>query len=400
MNFMSVAKSIIRSVLSQGVINKFHHLPNAVLANLKYSYPTRKLKVIGITGTDGKTTTTNMVYKILKDAGKKVSMVSTINAVIGGKIYDTGFHVTSPSPQMVQKFAKIAVEHGDEYLVLEATSHALDQYRFLGIKFDIAVLTNITHEHLDYHKSFENYTKAKLKLINNSKIAIVNENIKGISKKTITFGLHSGDFNQDKYNLKLKMPGDYNTENALAAFTVAKVLGIDEKVIRQSLQSFDKLKGRMEEVENKKGIKIIIDFAHTPNALENALQTLRKETKGHLIAIFGSAGKRDADKRPLMGEIGMNLADLVIITAEDPRGQLEIINEQITKGALKSGAILDKNYFIIPDRQSAINFAIQTLAKKGDIVGIFGKGHETSMNIDGKSEIPWSDTKAVRKALS
>ena len=166
-----------RSILPQSLINNFWHLPKAVLANIWYGFPTKKLIVVGVTGTDGKTTTTNMIYQILKDAGKSVSMVSTINAVVGDKSYDTGFHVTSPDPFVVQKLIRDAKAAGSEFLVLEVTSHALDQHRFWGVKFNVGVVTNITHEHLDYHKTFENYKNTKLRLLRNVKYVVVNENV-------------------------------------------------------------------------------------------------------------------------------------------------------------------------------------------------------------------------------
>lgn len=357
-------KKLVRSFLPQWIINYFWHLPKAILANVLYGFPTGGLKVIGVTGTDGKTTTVNMIYQILKAAGKKVSMISTINA--------PGLHVTSPDPFMVQKFAKDVADHGDEYLVLEVTSHGLDQFRFWGIKFEVGVITNITHEHLDYHKTFKNYYHTKLKLLKMAKIPVVKKKLK----------------------LKLKIPGDYNIENASAAIAVTTALGIDQVLAKKALENFTGLTGRMEEIKNSKGIKIIVDFAHTPNGLEQALKTLRKQTKGKLIVVFGSAGQRDEGKRPLMGEIAKRLADYAVVTAEDPRGELETINKQITQGA-KIGV----NFFVINDRQKAIDFAINKLAGKGDIVGIFGKGHERSMNLDGKKEIPWSDKEAVEKVL-
>lgn len=395
-------KKLIKEILSQEVINNFYHLPKAVLANIYYGFPTKRLKVIGVTGTDGKTTTTNMIYQILKEAGKKVSMVSTINAVIGGKVYDTGFHVTSPDPFAVQKFAKKALENGDEYLVLEVTSHALDQYRFWGIKFDVGVITNITHEHLDYHKTFENYFRTKLKLLQGVKAAIVNQGIKGskgVSGKVITFGLNKGDFNQKEIKLKLQVPGDYNIENALAALAVAFVLKINKRVAERALEKINGITGRMEEIKNNRGIKIFVDFAHTPNALEQALKALRKQTKGKLIAVFGCAGKRDVDKRGLMGAVAGKLADVAVITAEDPRGKLALINKQIAAGAKKAGMREGHNLYIVEDRKNAINFAINKIAKEGDTIGIFGKGHERSMNLDGKKEILWSDREATEKAL-
>lgn len=401
-------KELIKSILSREIINNFYHLPKAVLANIIYGFPARKLKTIGVTGTDGKTTTVNMIYQILKAAGKKVSMISTINAVIAGKSYDTGFHVTSPDPFLVQNFTKQAVDDGDEYLVLEVTSHALDQYRFWGITFDVGVITNITHEHLDYHKTFENYFNTKIKLLKNVNFAIINQNLRQkiqrswakLSKdKLITFGLDGGDFNQEQIKLKLQIPGDYNAENALASLAVAFVLEVNGKLAQKILENFKGLTGRMEEIKNNKGLKIIVDFAHTPNALEQALETLREATNGRLIAVFGSAGKRDVEKRSLMGEVAGKLADFVVITAEDPRGELEIICQQIVEGAESVGKVLWKNLFVVNDRKEAINFAINRLAKKEDTVGIFGKGHETSMNLDGKKEIPWSDKKAVEEAL-
>ncbi|MBI2040282.1 UDP-N-acetylmuramoyl-L-alanyl-D-glutamate--2,6-diaminopimelate ligase [Candidatus Microgenomates bacterium] len=404
-------KEIIRSLFPQWMINKFYHLPRAFLAYIFYGFPTRNLTVIGVTGTDGKTTTVNMIYQVLKSAGKKVSMVSTVNAVVGGQRYDTGFHVTSPDPLLVQKFAKKAKDNGDEFLILEVTSHALDQYRFWGIKFDVAVITNVTHEHLDYHKTFGNYLNTKFKLIKDVKFAVVNENLNRLprrfaprnddNKRMITFGHNRGDFNQEDINLKLKIPGDYNVENALAAIVAASVLGVNQEIARKSVESFKGIVGRMEEVKNRRGFRIVIDYAHTPNGLEQALKTLRSQhPQGKLISLIGCEGKRDVGKRSLMGEIATKLSDMVVVTAVDPRGQIDTINRQISNGAKKAGARMDENFFIIDDRAKAIDFAINSLAKKGDTVGIFGKGHERSMNLDGKKEIHWSDEEAVKKALN
>lgn len=394
-------KKLLKKVLSQGTINNYYHLPNAVLANIVYGSPTKRLKVIGVTGTDGKTTTTNMIYQILKAAGKKVSMVSTINAVIADKPYDTGFHVTSPDPFLVQKFAKKAKMSGDEYLILEVTSHALDQYRFWGIKFDIGVITNVTHEHLDYHKTFENYLNTKLKLLKDVKFAIVNYSLKDkVKRQMLTFGLDEGDFNQKDNKLELKMFGDYNIENALAALAVAYCLDIKKEVAQKALENFGGIKGRMNEIKNNKGIRIFIDFGHTPNGLEKALIALRTQTRsGRLISLIGAEGFRDVGKRAMMGEIAMKLSDIVIVTAVDPRGQIETINSQIVAGIEKAGGKDKINYFVINDRKEAIDFAINSLARREDCIGIFGKGHETSMNLDGKKEIAWSDFEAVAKAL-
>lgn len=389
----------LKLLLPQELINIFYHLPKAILANILYGFPSRNLTVIGVTGTDGKTTTVNMIYQILKSAGKKVSMVSTINS--------PGLHVTSPDPFIVQRLVKKAIDQGNEYLVLEVTSHALDQYRFWGINFEVGVITNITHEHLDYHKTFEKYFQAKAKLIKNVRIAILNHGEKQFQKlvsvthrmcNTVTFGLiKSADFNPIKFPIKLKIPGEFNKLNALAAAAVAVNLDISDDAIKKSLSNFSALPGRMEEIGNDLGIKIVIDFAHTPNALEQALKALKN--KGKLIAVFGSAGKRDVQKRFLMGQVAGKLADILIITAEDPRGELEKINKEITTGAIETGAKLNDNLFIIDDRREAITFAIKS-AKAGDTVGIFGKGHEKSINLDGNTELPWSDQKTVKKVLN
>lgn len=395
-------KKLLKRFISQRAINNFYHLPKAVLANILYGFPSRKLKVIGVTGTDGKTTTAAMIYHILKSSGKKVSMVSSINAIIAGKSYDTGFHVSSPDPFTVQKFAKEALENGDEYLVLEVTSHGLDQYRFWGIRFHIGVITNIAHDHLDYHKTLQNYFQTKIKLIRQAKQAVANQNInlsKEIRGKVVTFGLNSGDFNQKDIKLKLNLIGNYNIENALSAMSVAYILDIPKKLAQQALEGFEGVKGRMEEVKNSKGIKIFIDFASTPNALEQALLALRNQFKlARLIAVFGSASERDVLKRPMMGKISGKLSNISIITDEDPRSEdRNKIIDEIAEGAISVGAKTGITLFKEADRQKAINLAI-TLAKKGDVVGIFGKGHEKSINYNGV-ETPWSDFEAIEKAL-
>ncbi len=399
---------VIRKASPQWLVNNLEHLPVSIAANVFYNFPSKKIKVIGVTGTDGKTTTTNMIYQILSDAGIKVSMVSTINAVIAGKSYATGFHVTSPHSFDIQEYVKKAVKNQDEYIVLEVTSHSLDQYRFWGIKFDMAVITNITHEHLDYHKTWENYFNTKAKLIANSKIAIINKDeshfdrLKKLSAgKVISFGFNKdSDFNPKNFSLNLKIPGDFNILNGLAAAAVAENCGVSKNSIQKSLTAFTLPKGRLEKIDNKKGINIYVDFAHTPNGLESAIVALKKaHPKGRMITITGAEGYRDQAKRPLMGEIGASLSDYLVITAVDPRGLIDKINQDILTGVTKAGGVIGKDVFLENDRAKAIDYAIRNLAKKGDIVGIFGKGHELTMNIDGITEGSWSDYEAIEQAL-
>ncbi len=404
---MSVRK-ILKKFIPRLLINYGKHLPEAYLANLKYGFPSHRMTIVGVTGTDGKTTTVNMIYSILKAAGKKVSMISTINAFIGDKSYDTGFHVTSPHSAQLQKLIKQAKAAGSEIMILEVTSHALDQFRFWGIKFDIGVITNITQEHLDYHKSLENYLLSKAKLIKDVKVAILNyddENFPRLSKLTtgeiVSFGLNKkADFNLSNFPMKLKVPGDFNLLNGLSAAAVCTKLRIDKSMILQALSQYRGISGRMEEIQNKRDLRIFIDFAHTPNGLTQALKALKEMRKGKIIALIGAEGERDPGKRPLLGQIAAELADYVIVTAVDPRGELDKINAEIMAGVEKAGGRLGQNIFVINDRRKAIDFAINSLAKKGDTVGIFGKGHEKSMNLDGKHELPWSDIEAVEKVLA
>lgn len=399
----------------------FLHLFTAGLASIYYRFPARQILVIGVTGTSGKTTTAHLIYEILKNAGKKVSLVSTIEAVINNTSYDTGFHVTTPSPWALQKFIRKAVDGKSKYFVLEVTSHALDQARVFGTSIDIGVITNISHEHLDYHKTLKNYTMTKAKILRGVKYSVINRDdssfpflLKKADGKVVTFATDSeADYSQEKFNLKPSIPGKFNLQNCLAATAVASILQIDKDTIAKSIAKFKGIAGRMEKVDAKGQFDIYIDFAHKPDALKHALLTARDETENKLIVIFGCAGLRDRLKRPMMGEIAAKLADFTILTAEDPRTEdVRDIIGQIADGCLKGGADeenkkdkslrglkKEKKYFWrIPDRQEAINFAVRNLAGKGDLILICGKGHEKSMCY-GKVEYPWDEKQAIQKAI-
>lgn len=394
-------------------IKNVYHFFTALLAILIFRYPAGRLTVIGVTGTDGKTTTVNIIYHILMTSGKNASLISSVNALIGKKEYDTGFHVTTPNPWALQKYLRRAVDRGCQFMVLEATSHGLDQHRLLGANFAVGTVTNVTHEHLDYHKTYQNYLKAKGKLFRGVKIAVLNQEDKSFNylksvipkkAKIVTYGLKKGDFTPNTFKFKTVLAGEYNQYNCLAAIAIASSLGLSDKVIKKGITSFKPVKGRLEEIDEGQDFKVYIDFAHTPNALENVLKllsNLNPPTGGqtsNLIVVFGCAGERDRAKRPVMGEISVRLADITVLTAEDPRTEdvNEIIN-QVARGCRKAGGIEDKTFFKVPDRAKAIEFAVKK-AKKGDIVVICGKGHEKSMCF-GKVEYPWSDQEAARKAL-
>lgn len=400
----------------------YYHLVTALLANIYYGFPSHKLTVIGITGTSGKSTTTHMIYEVLKQSGQSVSLLSTVKAVIGGKDYDTGFHVTTPDPHVLPKYLKQAVDNGDKYFVLEVSSHALDQNRAAFVQFEVGVLTTLAHEHLDYHKTYKNYARAKFKLLHQSKHVVlpewgIKEELKSavrfekIVKNAKTFGLTKGDVTQKKWNLKLKMPGDFNLLDGLAAAAVGDILGIPIVKVKKALENFDGLLGRFEEITTKKDFRVVIDFAHKPDAVEGVIKAARDQIKGRgrVIIMYGSASQRDWLKRGMMGEISGKMADITVITDEDPRMEepMQIIND-IADGCIKGGAkelpLTDVKprkehvFYKEHDRQKAIEFIITKLARKGDIILLCGKGHEVSMNYEG-IEKPWSEHKAVQKAL-
>jgi len=383
-------------------IKNFFHLLGALVANIVYGFLSTKIKVIGVTGTDGKTTTTNLIAHILKENGNKVSFISTVYAQVADKIYDIGLHVTTPSSFMIQKFLRQAVEHGDQYFVLETTSHALDQNRVWGIKFEIGVLTNITHEHLDYHLTYENYAKTKLKLLKMAKVAVFNKDNQNISigKQELDYLIKSTKFKMVKnYTIeriiKKNFPNleRFNQYNFSAAYRVGKILGLTDEKIIKAMKKFKLPPGRLALVYDG-DFKVIIDFAHTPYAFEFLLPEIRKKylKKGRLIHVFGCAGLRDFTKRKIMGKMSNQYSDYIILTEEDYRTEdFEKICQQIIEG------IKDRPYEIIKDRQAAINKAIE-MAKKGDVVLTTGKAHEKSL-CRGKTEYPWDEFEAVNKAL-
>jgi UDP-N-acetylmuramoyl-L-alanyl-D-glutamate--2,6-diaminopimelate ligase len=407
------------------------------LAAAFYNFPARKLTVIGVTGTDGKTTTSNLIHKILVSAGIRAGMISTVNAVIGDEVLDTGFHVTTPDAHDVQRYLARMVEAGLTHVVLETTSHGWAQHRVDACEFDVAVVTNITHEHFDEHGSYENYRAAKARLFSslertkekpsgNPRLAVINRddrsfeflnefiktqklnyglgnsaNIRAVnaeySSSGIKFMAVSKDFSAQ---VTSNLVGAYNVSNCLAALTAAVYgLGVDPEVAARGIAALDGIPGRMEQIDLGQNFIAIVDFAHTPNALKVTLEAGRKMTKGRVISIFGSAGLRDREKRRMMAETSVELADLSILTAEDPRTEsLDGILEEMAAGARSKGGVEGSTFWRVADRGEAIKFAI-CLAREGDIVLSCGKGHEQSMCF-GKTEYLWDDRTAMRAALA
>ncbi len=426
----------------------------AALAHLSaawHDFPSRKLRVIGITGTDGKTTTCKLAASILSVAGHKVGTITTVAATIGDQEVDTGFHTTTPDAPEVQRYLAQMVDAGMEYAVIEATSHGLAQRRLDAVEFDIAAVTNVTHEHLDIHGSWENYRDAKAMLFRalaatdrkprTAKVAVLNadDNARGVfdylrgipadeqivyttkdegwgTNGSSQFGtrnsqyLFARDIDHSPRGLSFtavtlhgKLPitspliGRYNVSNILAAMGVGMARRVPFDAMSQGIARVRGVTGRMQ-VMQAEPFAAIVDFAHTPNALRVALETAREFTRGKTIAVFGCAGLRDVYKRAMMGEVAGRLADKIVVTAEDPRTEsLDEINAQIVEGLQRAGRRGREDFFIVDDRAEAIAFAVN-MANVGDLVIATGKGHERSMCF-GTTEYPWSDQDAMRTAL-
>lgn len=384
-----------------------YHYLKAVAAAFFYQFPAKKLRIIGVTGTDGKTTTSTLIYSILKAAGRKAALITTVSALVGGEEIDTGFHVTSPSPFALQKLLHRLAEEGYTDLVLEVTSHGIHQFRVWSIEPEVTVLTNITHEHLDYHGTYEEYVRVKSSFIAKGKERFVNSSdasypmvrsfLEKEGKSAVSYELKNLGKSLQHLILE-KFVESYNQMNATAACFAALAVGATEKQCAEGLAAFSGIRGRMEFIGEASGVRGYVDFAHTPNSLMEALSSLRKQvSKGHrLIAVFGAAGQRDLTKRPMMGKIASELADETVLTSEDPRGEdPEVIIHQIKEGISRNWG----HVFGIADRRKAIQFAFLSLAKPGDLIAVFGKGHERTMNLDGKHEVPWSDQEEVLHAL-
>jgi UDP-N-acetylmuramoyl-L-alanyl-D-glutamate--2,6-diaminopimelate ligase len=406
------------------------------LAAAFHGWPGRKLTVIGVTGTDGKTTTTNLIHQILLAAGLKAGMISTVNAVIGDEVLDTGFHVTTPDAHDVQRYLAKMVDAGLTHVVLETTSHGWAQHRVDACEFDIGVVTNITHEHFDQHGSYENYRAAKARLFEslertlpkpqgNPRLGVINfddrsfDYLDGLIKVAkINYGLGEGaevraeDIRLSPEGIKFRgvskdfrvdisgsLIGMYNISNCLAALTAAVYgLQISPESVASGIAALRNIPGRMESIDLGQSFTAIVDFAHTPNALKVTLEAGRKLTSGRVIAVFGSAGLRDKEKRRMMAETSAELADLTVLTAEDPRSEsLDAILDEMAAGAQSRGGREGATFWRVRDRGEAIRFALR-LAQPGDVVLACGKGHEQSMCF-GNIEYAWDDRIALRAAL-
>jgi len=395
-------KELIKKFIPPFLLS-WYHLGLAFFGAVLYRFPSRKLKVIGVTGTNGKTTVVNFITKILEEAGHRTASLSSIKFKVADKERPNTLKMTMPGRFKLQRFLRQAVNSKCEYLVLEVTSEGIKQYRHCFINFHAAVFTNLTPEHIEAHKGFENYKKAKGRLFQATKgIHVVNvedENaeyfLRFQANKKYTYGLEKGDINNIDIQLNLRLLGDFNISNALAAICIGLSQGIKLEICKRVVESVEGVPGRMEEVVNKP-FQVFVDYAFTPNALEKVYQTLRntkhKTQNTKLICVLGGCGGgRDKWKRPVLGKIAAKHCDKIIITNEDPYDEnpMEIINQVAGDANNKAEKIID--------RREAINKALK-LAQQNDVVIITGKGSEPWLIARGK-KIPWDDRQIVREEL-
>ncbi len=401
MKTINIVKELLKKILPSFIFN-WYHFSLAFLGALIYGFPSRKLNVIGVTGTKGKTTTVEMVKEIFEEADKKTASISSIKFTIGRKEWRNRLKMTMPGRFKLQKFLNQALKAGCQYAVFEVTSEGIMEHRHRFIDFDSVLFTNLSPEHIERHGGFENYKKAKGKLFKSSKkIHIINKDDKNSSyflkfpaERKITFSIKEAEilgeirfkFKKEIFDLELK--GHFNISNALAALAVAESQGIDLKTAKKALEKIKVIPGRMEFVI-KKPFKVLVDYAHTPGSLEKVYQSLKGSS---LVCVLGSCGGgRDKWRRPKLGKIAQKYCREIILTNEDPYDEKpEKIIAEIKEG------IKTKNVKKILDRRKAIREALEK-ADRGDVVVITGKGSEPWMCIAHGGKIAWDDRKVVKE---
>lgn len=428
---MANLRTIVKKVIPTSLFKKiepYGHLVESVLMNIRYGFPGRRIRVIGVTGTNGKTTTSFMIHRLLHESGIKVGLLTTVASGMGDKIVPRRQHMTTTKASILQRNLKEFADAGMEWVVVETSSHALAQNRVWGVPYEIAVMTNITHEHLDYHGTFERYVEAKRKLFkianrNGLRFGVANAQDPNGAKfaKTVanstTYGIGTGELSAssvklqpdhstfkasiegDTYDVRVNIPGEFNISNSLAAIAVGRKLGLTKKQIEKGIAALKNVEGRMNIIDEGQKFKVIVDFASTPDGFEKFFESVRPVTKGKLIAVFGSAGRRDEAKRPVQGRIAGQSADVVILTEEDDRDiDGNQILQEIAEGAKKAGKKEGKDLFLILNREEAIGFAMTQATSKDDVVVLLGKGHEKTIErADG--EYPWNEAEVARTAL-
>ncbi len=442
---MNALKRYVRKFVPDNVVN-FYHLSRGVIASWWFGNPSKSLRVIGVTGTNGKTSTCHFITSVLETSGRLVGMATTINFKIGDKVTENNLKMTTTSPFLLQKLLRQMVKAGCQDAVIEATSIGLDQHRLYGIKFHTAVFTNLTHDHLDYHKTMESYRKSKEKLFSaRPQLSVVNVDdptcehfLKYTANKTLTYSIKErSDVMAKKVyqrpggtdfvlltvgrqaTVNLPLPGTFNVYNALAAAAVGLGLDVSIEKIIEGLHRIQAVPGRMEVIDAGQAFTVIVDYAHTPDALQKVYETVRPTVRGKLISVLGATGRRDKTKRPILGALAGRYADYVIVTNEDPYDEdpLAIIDEVVEgvpRGRPNRGGRLRINkeseipikykdlgediwWWRVPDRRDAINKAL-VMARPQDVILVTGKGAEKVMAV-GDKLVPWSDRQVLEELL-
>lgn len=408
--------TIIRSLDTRKALPK-------IAANF-YSNPSKKLRLIGVTGTNGKTTITHLIKSILEEAGKKVGIMGTLYAKIGN--IEKDLKHTTPEAVEIEQFMSIASEEKTDYVVMEVSSHALDLHRVDELDFNIGIFSNLSQDHLDYHQNMEQYRKAKLKLfkmvsLDDENFNLVNMDdsnakyfMESSNARTFTYGINETadvqainidislkgtsfvvKYQDNEFKINMKLVGLFSIYNALAAIALALKENIEPEIIKRALEKVSGVPGRFEQVDCGQEFSVIVDYAHTPDGLENILKTTKQIVENRIITVFGCGGDRDRAKRPLMGEIAARYSDFCIVTSDNPRSEdPQKIIDDIVPGL---DIVKNSRYAIIVDRYEAIRHALY-LAKKGDVVIIAGKGHETYQLI-GDKVLDFDDRKVAREIL-
>ncbi len=422
----------VKKLIPKGIfpaIEPYGHLTEAVLLNTVNVFPAQNFKVIGVTGTNGKTSTCFMIHRMLHEAGYKVGLMTTVAYGAGDNIKPQIHHMTNVTVPELMKRLKWMKRQGVEWLVLETTSHGLAQNRMWGVPYSLAVMTNVTHEHLGYHGTFERYRDAKRKMFK-----MTNANKKGLRtgiinaddpsaklfasdiKNPVFYGVKSGDvratninsssnkieyqvkLTNEIYNITCNLPGSFNVDNSLAALCVGRTLGLTKQQIEKGIAALKSVEGRMTRIDEGQNFTVIVDYAHTPDSFEKLFKDMRSNVKGKLIVLFGSLGGGDKTKRALQGQLAGKFADEVIVCEEDDRQENgQVIMEAIAKAVEENGKIRGKDLFLVHDRTEAILFAVNR-AKLDDTVLLLGKGHEKTIeHADG--EHPWDEIATAHSAL-
>ncbi len=411
---------------------------NSALADLAcafYDHPAHQLCAIGVTGTDGKTTTSNLICALLEAAGKRTGLMTTVNFKLPGQEWENATRQSTLEAPEVQQLLRRMLDAGATHAVIEATSHGLELQRVRGCEFDIGVVTNITHEHLDFHKTIENYRRAKARLfemldperdkpVQRRPVAILNrddvsydvlkpycrvpildysiDSPAAVRAVDLQLRASSTQFRallpDAEVSIETRLVGRFNVSNCLAAIATAYSQGVKPGAIATALAGVPGVPGRMERIDEGQPFTVIVDYAHTPDSLEKVLAILRPLTPGKLMAVFGSAGERDVQKRPIMGRIAAQMCDFFVITDEDPRDEDRVqILRDIARGGESMGKREGRDFLCIVDRTQAIATAFAR-AQAGDTVLLAGKGHEQSIIIGGE-KLPWDDRRVAREQL-